>query len=93
MADPEVVLRPWQAGDATAIAPMTTDPHIKRWSSMGADVPAWIERQRAEPANAASLRLAERLGAQPRAPERLESDRTGAPARFIVFVAALHRPS
>ena len=29
------------------IQAMTEDPHIKRWSSMGTDVEAWIARQRA----------------------------------------------
>jgi len=151
---------------------MVDDPHIRRWSSLDADVSGWIERQRAEvrgpsraiclagddralgkvalrlpghaspattcaairaadhPAgelsywlvpeargrglaagavalmmdlaaattdlrslvldiedtNAASLRLAQRLGAERRAPARVERDHTGAPRTLIVFV-------
>ena len=44
---PVVHLRPWREQDAPAVKAMTEDPHIKRWSSMGTDVEAWIARQRA----------------------------------------------
>ncbi len=44
---PGVHLRPWRDQDAPAIQAMTDDLHIKRWSSMGTDVQAWIARQRA----------------------------------------------
>jgi [ribosomal protein S5]-alanine N-acetyltransferase len=43
---PEVRLRSWRAQDAQAIAAMAEDEHIRRWSSMGHDVDAWIARQR-----------------------------------------------
>jgi RimJ/RimL family protein N-acetyltransferase len=167
-----VRLRPWRAEDAVAIAAMTGDEHLRRWSSMGDDVAAWIASQRAEvrgpsraicladddralgkvalrmpgfaspattcaairpsdapvgelsywllleargrglarPAveaamrsivadtglrsvvldieltNAASLRVAERLGAERREPDRVQLDRTGTPRRLVVFV-------
>ncbi len=42
---PEIRLREWRAGDAGAIAVMTEDEHLRRWSSMDADVSSWIERQ------------------------------------------------
>lgn len=171
-----VRLRPWRVEDAPDIAPMAEDEHIRRWSSMGTDVPAWIARQRAElrgasraiclpgdddralgkvalrmpghaspattcpairpsdgpvgelsywivPAargrslagaavtammesivagaglgsvvldvevtNLPSLRVAQRVGAQRREPERVELDRSGVPRRFVVFVLAV----
>lgn len=43
----EVRLRPWRASDAPWIQPIRHEPHLRRWSSMGDDVEAWIERQRA----------------------------------------------
>jgi ribosomal-protein-alanine N-acetyltransferase len=43
---PAVRLRSWRAADARDIEPMTRDEHIRRWSSMGGDVEAWIARQR-----------------------------------------------
>ena len=39
-------LRPWRGDDADDIAVMTADPHIRRWSSMGDDPVAWVQRQR-----------------------------------------------
>jgi [ribosomal protein S5]-alanine N-acetyltransferase len=39
-----------------------------------------------EAGNEASIRLAERLGAQRREPERIEPDRLGTPRRLVVFV-------
>jgi RimJ/RimL family protein N-acetyltransferase len=36
--------------------------------------------------NAASLRVAERLGAERREPDRVQLDRTGTPRRLVVFV-------
>ena len=39
-------LRPWRGDDAEDIAVMTADPHIRRWSSMGDDPVAWVQRQR-----------------------------------------------
>lgn len=39
-----------------------------------------------EPGNAASVRLAERLGAQRRSPSRVEVDRNGEPRELVVFV-------
>jgi RimJ/RimL family protein N-acetyltransferase len=175
---PEVTLRPWRPSDAPAVAVMTADEHIRRWSSMGDDVAGWIERQRAqtrgpsraicvagddrplgkvalrlpghasaattcaaitpedapvgelsywltpaargrglaraavlamldlaaretdlntvvldiEPANRASVRLAQRLGAQPRTPMRCEADRTGVPCTLAVYVLRIARP-
>lgn len=175
MAD--VRLRPWRASDAPAIAAMVDEEHIRRWSSMGDDVPGWIERQRAEsrgpsraicltdddralgkmalrlpghaspattceairagdapvgelsywlvpaargrglagpavqemlglaaatttlrtlvldiePANTASVRLAQRLGAQRRVPERIETDRAGVPRTLAVFALPVRR--
>ncbi|MGI8713490.1 MAG: GNAT family N-acetyltransferase [Solirubrobacteraceae bacterium] len=177
MPRPEVRLRRWQADDAPAIAVMSADEHLRRWSSMGGDVAEWIERQQAgvrgpsraiclanddralgkvalrlpghaspatscdaivpadapvgelsywvvpeargrgiataavlemvrfaatqtglrtvvleiEPGNVVSVALAQRLGAQRRAPERTEADRSGIPCRFVVFVLALAR--
>ena len=46
-AVPDVWLREWRASDAPAIAAIRDEPHLRRWSSMGDDVPGWIERQRA----------------------------------------------
>ncbi len=43
---PAVRLRPWRPDDAADIAPMTEEEHIRRWSSMGDDVEAWVERER-----------------------------------------------
>lgn len=45
---PAVRLRSWRPGDAPDVASMTQDEHVRRWSSMGHDVEAWIERQRSE---------------------------------------------
>jgi RimJ/RimL family protein N-acetyltransferase len=176
--DPDVRLRPWRASDAPAIAVMTDEEHIRRWSSMGDDVPGWIERQRAqsrgpsraiclgdddralgkmalrlpghaspatscaaigaadapvgelsywlvpaargqglaaaavramirvaaemtslrtvvldiEPDNASSVRLARRLGAERRRPERTEPDRAGVERALAVFVLPVPRP-
>jgi [ribosomal protein S5]-alanine N-acetyltransferase len=46
MAD--VRLREWRAEDAPAIAPMLTDPHLLKWSSMSdVGVNRWIAEQRA----------------------------------------------
>ena len=42
-----------------------------------------------EKTNAASIRVAERLGAERREPERTEPDRSGEPRRFVVFVLAV----
>ena len=172
---PPVHLRPWRPEDAPAIAAMTDDPHLRRWSSMGTDVDGWIARQRAgtrgpslaiceqpdgpalgkialrlpghaspatrcaainaadhpvgelsywlvpeargrglarcaiesllervaadtelrsvvldiEETNRASMRLAERLGAQRRWPVRQEADRTGVLRKMVVFVLVL----
>jgi RimJ/RimL family protein N-acetyltransferase len=41
--------------------------------------------------NAASLRLADRLGAKRRQPERFELDRSGVPRRLAVFVLTVRR--
>lgn len=175
---PEVRLRPWRDDDAPEIAIMTADPHIRRWSSMGDDVGAWLEQQRSgargpsyaicvpaddrplgkialrmpehaspatrceallasdrpagelsywlvpgargrglagaavtammklavpdaplrtvvldiEESNAASLRLAERLGGRRRDPPRVEADRHGVPRRLVVYVLINPRP-
>jgi RimJ/RimL family protein N-acetyltransferase len=157
---------------------MTTEKHIRRWSSMGDDIAAWIERQRTEsrgpsraicragdddtalgkmalrlpghasaattcaairaedapvgelsywlvpaarggglagaavmammrlaatetdlrtvvldiePSNLASVRLAQRLGAQRREPSRTEPDRAGIPRDLVVFVLPVRR--
>ncbi len=43
----EARLRAWRASDAPWIEPIREDPHLRAWSSMGDDVAAWIERQRA----------------------------------------------
>lgn len=43
-----------------------------------------------EVTNAASLRVAHRLGAQRREPERVELDRSGDPSRLVIFVLAVH---
>ncbi|HEX4011688.1 MAG TPA: GNAT family N-acetyltransferase [Solirubrobacteraceae bacterium] len=174
----DVRLRPWRPEDAAWIAVMAGDPHVRRWSSLGDDVAAWIERERAEPrgpsraicllgderplgkialrlpghaspattcaamrptdapagelsywvvpdargrglagaavaammeqivaggplrsvvldieeGNAASARVAERLGAQRRAPSRVELDRLGEPRTLTVYVLANPRP-
>jgi ribosomal-protein-alanine N-acetyltransferase len=176
--EPKVRLRPWRASDVTAIAAMTAEEHIRRWSSMGDDVGGWIERQRTEsrgpsraiclsdddralgkmalrlpghaspatscdaicpadepvgelsywlvpaargvglagaavramirlaaettslrtvvldiePENAASVHLAQRLGAQRREPERTERDRAGVERTLAVFVLSVPRP-
>jgi [ribosomal protein S5]-alanine N-acetyltransferase len=46
MAD--VCLREWRAEDAPAIAPMLTDPHLLKWSSMSeVGVDRWIDEQQA----------------------------------------------
>jgi RimJ/RimL family protein N-acetyltransferase len=173
----EVRLRAWRASDAPAIAVMVDDPHIRRWSSMGSDVEAWIARQQAgtrgpslaicladddralgkvavrlpghaspattcaailpsdapvgeasywlipsargrglaavavremtersaatttlcslvldvETTNSASIRVAERLGAERREPERIELDRTGVAHTLVVFVLPVRR--
>ena len=42
-----------------------------------------------EVTNLASLRVAQRVGAQRREPERIELDRSGVPRRLVVFVLAL----
>jgi ribosomal-protein-alanine N-acetyltransferase len=44
-----------------------------------------------EVSNTASVRLAHRLGAQRREPERFELDRSGVPRRLAVFVLAVRR--
>jgi ribosomal-protein-alanine N-acetyltransferase len=42
----DVCLREWRAEDAPAIAPMLTDPHLLRWSSMSeVGVGRWIAEQ------------------------------------------------
>jgi ribosomal-protein-alanine N-acetyltransferase len=41
----EVRQRAWRSEDAEAIAVMTGDEHIRRWSSMDHDVEGWIARQ------------------------------------------------
>ena len=41
--------------------------------------------------NAASMRLAERLGAERREPSRVEVDRTGVPRTLVVFVLSVAR--
>jgi ribosomal-protein-alanine N-acetyltransferase len=171
----EVRLRRWRLEDANDIAVMIDDEHLRRWSTMGVDVGAWIRSEVAEdrgptraiclpgderaigrvalrlpafaseavhceavreddrPAgelsywlvpdargravayvavrlmmssvvaatairtvvldiedtNAASARLAERLGAQRRSPTRVEVDRTGTPRTLVVYVLAV----
>jgi ribosomal-protein-alanine N-acetyltransferase len=45
-----------------------------------------------EPENAASVRLAQRLGAERRSPERTEADRYGVPRTLAVFVMRVPRP-
>lgn len=44
----DVWLREWRAEDASAIAPMSTDPDLLRWSSMSeVGIAAWIAAQQA----------------------------------------------
>lgn len=43
-----------------------------------------------EPSNAASIKLAQRLGAQRRFPSRIERDRAGVPRELVVFVLPLN---
>ena len=38
----EVCLRPWRASDAADVAEMAADEHVRRWSTLGADVDAWL---------------------------------------------------
>jgi [ribosomal protein S5]-alanine N-acetyltransferase len=45
---PAVRLRSWRAQDAREIASIAHDEHVRRWSSMGGDVEAWIARERLE---------------------------------------------
>jgi RimJ/RimL family protein N-acetyltransferase len=173
----EVRLRAWRPEDAQAIAAMTADAHVRRWSSLPDGVDAWLARERTglrgpsraiclngddrplgkvalrlpghasnatanaaivpadhpagelsywllpeargrglarvavqammesiaattalrsvvldiEARNEASIRLAERLGAQRRAPERDEPDRLGTLQRLVVFVLQVRR--
>lgn len=44
-----------------------------------------------EPVNTASVRLAQRLGAERREPERTETDRAGASRTLVVFVLPVRR--
>jgi RimJ/RimL family protein N-acetyltransferase len=43
---PTVRLRSWRPEDAPDIASMARDEHVRRWSSLGEGVEAWIARQR-----------------------------------------------
>jgi RimJ/RimL family protein N-acetyltransferase len=172
---PEVRLRAWRPEDAREIVAMADDDHVRRWSSLGDDVEAWVAQERLErrgpsraicragddravgkvalrmpgyasPAttceaivasdhpvgelsywllprargrglalaavremldtvvaatylrsvvldiedsNAASLRLAQRLGADRREPSRIEHDRSDVPRTLIVHVVSL----
>jgi RimJ/RimL family protein N-acetyltransferase len=45
-----------------------------------------------EPDNVASVRLAQRLGAERRRPERAEADRGGVERALAVFVVPVPRP-
>jgi RimJ/RimL family protein N-acetyltransferase len=44
----EVRLRPWRLTDAGDVAVMIDDEHLRPWSSMAADLDAWIQREVAE---------------------------------------------
>jgi RimJ/RimL family protein N-acetyltransferase len=54
----EVRLRRWRVDDVDAVAVMVDDEHVRRWSTMGFDLDAWIQREIAEdrgPSRAISL--------------------------------------
>jgi ribosomal-protein-alanine N-acetyltransferase len=173
----EVRLRRWRVEDVVDVAVMANDEHVRRWSTMGDDLDAWIRHEVAEvqgpsraiclphddraigrvalrlpefasgavrcaaireadqpagelsywlvpaargrglatlavarmlssvvpgsalrsvvldiePSNAASVRLAERVGAEPRTPTRVHVDRRGTPRELMVYVVAAGR--
>ncbi|MGO9903317.1 MAG: hypothetical protein ACLP0J_27355 [Solirubrobacteraceae bacterium] len=41
----EVRLRPWRLEDASDVAVMIDDEHLRPWSAMGADLDSWIRRE------------------------------------------------
>ena len=43
-----VRLRRWRRQDASEIAVIADDDHVRRWSSLPDDVEAWLERERTE---------------------------------------------
>ena len=44
----EVCLRPWRVQDADDVAVMIDDEHLRPWSTMGAGLASWIDREVAE---------------------------------------------
>jgi hypothetical protein len=44
----EVRLGPWRLTDAGDVAVMIDDEHLRPWSTMAADLDAWIQREVAE---------------------------------------------
>jgi ribosomal-protein-alanine N-acetyltransferase len=44
----EVRLRPWRLTDAGDVAVMIDDEHLRPWSTMAADLDAWIQREVAQ---------------------------------------------
>jgi ribosomal-protein-alanine N-acetyltransferase len=54
----EVRLRQWRVDDVDAVAVMADDQHVRRWSTMGVDLEAWVQHEVAEdrgPSRAISL--------------------------------------